>query len=231
MSLRPPEESNEPSPAPRTPLPDLSVDVVTRLVAGRCYWIDLSLASLRTLMQDAHGHGAVVVPAGCEADLRDQTENFTIQGPFLVGTQLVTASASIGPSEPFDAETLQSRIEGVESGVTTELEQRIIKLGGPAEDVGEGVFLCNTGPLSTGTLVFGVAGTRDEADTLGGEYVWGHDLQGVPHDEGVIGEVVASVDQDGVAEIDFGEGADHLRRTETLPFADDPVYFLVAQYD
>ena len=100
-----------------------------------------------------------------------------------------------------------------------------------AHAIETGVFLCSTGPLATGTLVFGVAGTREEAEMVGGEYVWGHDMQKLAHEQGLIGEVIASVGLDEVEQVDFSVGADQRRRQNAVPYPDEPVYFLVAQYD
>ncbi|MFP4600179.1 MAG: hypothetical protein ACOC9J_03225 [Persicimonas sp.] len=212
-------------------LPDLSTDVVTRLVAGRCYFTDMSAANFRTLLAFAQSRGLTVVPAGCQADLSDVEEDFEIQGPFVAGRQLIWTSASLGVSEPFDAEEVQDMTVDAFEELDADFESQMIRLGGIASSVEDGVFLCNTGPLSSGTLVFGVAGTRDEAETLGGEYIWGHDMDKLPHDTGVIGEVVAHVDHDEVEKVDFSDEADHLRRQDAVPYSREPVYFLVAQYD
>lgn len=212
-------------------LPDLSTDVVTRLVAGRCYFTDMSAANFRTLLASAQSRGLTLVPAGCQADLSDVEENFEIQGPFVAGSQLVWTSASVGISEPFVAEEVQEMTVDAFEELDAEFEAQMSRLGGVASSVEDGVFLCNTGPLSSGTLAFGVAGTREEAEMTGGEYIWGHDMEKLPHDTGVIGEVIAHVDQDEVEKVDFSDEADRLRRQDAVPYSHEPVYFLVAQYD
>lgn len=221
---------------PRSPereastLPDLSTDVETRLVAGRCYFTDLSLDDFRSVLAAAQRRGLTVVPAGCEADLSAE-ENMLIQGPFVIGRQVAWTSADGGPSEPFDADGVADAHEQLDATFDADFERILTKHHVPSEAIEEGVFLCNTGPLATGTLVFGIAGTREEADLSGGEYVWGHDMEKLPHETGVIGEVIASVEYDAVGKVDFSVEADELRRRDAIPYADEPVYFLIAQYD
>lgn len=228
MTAQPPLSPNRRQPEA---LPDLSRDVVTRLVAGRCYFVDMSVAEFRHALELAREQGLTVIPAGCEANLSAEEDDFTIQGPFVVGRQVVWTSASMGPSDPFDSDEVQQVDEAVGSVLGAELEEKILDRSGPASSVESGVFLCSTGPKATGTLVFGVAGTRQEAELTGGEYVWGHDLEKLPHASGVIGEVVASVEFDEVEKVDFSDESDRRRREATVPYADEPVYFLVAQYD
>lgn len=211
-------------------LPDLSTDVVTRLVAGRCYQLNMSASTFGEALAMAQEHRLTIIPAGCEADLR-QDEDLVIQGPFVVGRQVVWTSASVGPSDPFDAQEVRESASKARSALDARFERRFTDLAGAAEDVEDGIFLCSTGPLATGTLVFGIAGTRDEAELTGGEYVWGHDMQKLPHESGIIGEVVASVELDEVEAVDFSPQTDRIRRDATVPYADSPVYFLVAQYD
>ncbi len=214
-----------------TTLPDLSLDVVTRLVAGRCYDVDLPVSTFRRALALAQAHRLTMVPAGCEADLSGRDQDLTIQGPFVVGKPVVWTSASVGPSEPFDADEVQQVAEAAFATMDAAFESRLGEVVGPAHAIDAGVFLCSTGPLATGTLVFGVAGTRDEAELTGGEYVWGHDMQKLPHETGIIGEVIASVELDEVEAVDFSMSADARRRQASVPYADEPVYFLVAQYD
>lgn len=213
------------------PLPNLAQEVFARLVAGRRYETDMSAASFRSALEAARERGLVVVPAGCEADLSDDRENFDIQGPFIVGKQVEWTTASAGPSRPFDADSARHVMEEVESLVDAELDERLDALMGASPSIDSGVFLCTTGPLSTATLVFGVAGTRQEADQMGGEYIWGHDMEKLPHQQGVIGEVVASVEMDEVESVDFSDEAAAARRDASVPYDDEPVYYLLAQYD
>ncbi|QDG50236.1 hypothetical protein FIV42_05675 [Persicimonas caeni] len=217
--------------SPESALPDLSVDVVTRLVAGRCYFTDLSSGNFRAVLAFAQRRGLTVVPAGCEADLSYEDDDMLIQGPFVIGRQVVWTTADAGPSQPFGLDDVQQAQELSSAGLDAEFEQVFTEHSGPSSAIEEGIFLCNTGPMATGTLVFGTAGTREEAELTGGEYVWGHDMEKLPHDEGVIGEVIASVEYDEVEKVDFSADADQIRREQAVPYADEPVYFLVSQYD